>query len=72
MTVRREGESDDYRLGFWSLSQYSLEIVLLGFSSFVIWLVWARTQPEGGCLVLYGSIVGMEFLFLIFLISGLD
>ena len=29
MTVRREGESVDYRVGFWSLSQYTLEIDIL-------------------------------------------
>ena len=39
MTVRREGESVDCRVGIWSLSQHSLEIVfLLFFSTFEVLL----------------------------------
>ena len=39
MTVRREGESVDCRVGIWSLSQHSLEIVFrLVFSAFEVLL----------------------------------
>ena len=48
MTVRREGESVDYRVGIWSLTQYSLEVVLLCFCQLLIFhWSWVRTQLGG-------------------------
>ena len=53
MAVRREGESVDYRVGIWSLSQYSSEIAFLWVFQLLIFdCFWVRTQPGGGCLVL--------------------
>ena len=56
MTVRRKVESADYRVGIWSLSQHSLDIVFLWvFQLFYILLVLGAYTAGRR---LFGSIVG--------------
>ena len=63
MTVRREGESVDYRGGIWSLSQYSLEICFFGFFNLWYLIVFGCVHKREAFVWFYGGLWNLCFWF---------
>ena len=63
MSVRREGESVDYRGGIWSLSQYSLEICFFGFFNLWYLIVFGCVHKREAFVWFYGGLWNLCFWF---------